>query len=100
MTDTSTCIICGTPLQNTDKPFCSPQCADMYLAHQMDRIESEIRQKHPSIKCPVCGKPGAGEYKPFCSKRCADIDLGRWMKGSYVIHTDESPDDDSAETEK
>lgn len=24
-------------------------------------------------------------FKPFCSARCADIDLGRWLKGNYVI---------------
>lgn len=35
--------------------------------------------------CPICGKPGAAKYRPFCSRRCADIDLGRWLKGSYVI---------------
>ncbi|OYX08180.1 MAG: DNA gyrase inhibitor YacG [Rhizobiales bacterium 32-66-8] len=35
--------------------------------------------------CAVCGKPAQPRYKPFCSPRCADIDLGRWLKGSYVI---------------
>jgi endogenous inhibitor of DNA gyrase (YacG/DUF329 family) len=25
------------------------------------------------------------EHRPFCSKRCAEIDLGRWLKGAYVI---------------
>jgi len=35
--------------------------------------------------CPICGKPRAEEFKPFCSARCTDIDLGRWLKGSYVI---------------
>ena len=25
------------------------------------------------------------EFAPFCSRRCADIDLGRWLKGGYVI---------------
>jgi endogenous inhibitor of DNA gyrase (YacG/DUF329 family) len=35
--------------------------------------------------CAVCGKPALARYKPFCSARCADIDLGRWLKGSYVI---------------
>lgn len=35
--------------------------------------------------CPICGKPPAAQFKPFCSSRCADIDLGRWLKGSYVI---------------
>jgi endogenous inhibitor of DNA gyrase (YacG/DUF329 family) len=35
--------------------------------------------------CPICGKPREPEFSPFCSRRCADIDLGRWLKGSYVI---------------
>jgi hypothetical protein len=35
--------------------------------------------------CAVCGKLALAKYKPFCSPRCADIDLGRWLKGSYVI---------------
>lgn len=40
----------------------------------------------PSAKpCPICGKPAVQRYKPFCSARCADIDLGRWLKGNYVI---------------
>lgn len=40
----------------------------------------------PAAKpCPICGKPSVARFKPFCSSRCADIDLGRWLKGSYVI---------------
>ncbi len=40
----------------------------------------------PALKpCANCGKPAVARYKPFCSSRCADIDLGRWLKGSYVI---------------
>lgn len=35
--------------------------------------------------CPICGKPAVTRFKPFCSARCADIDLGRWLKGGYVI---------------
>lgn len=35
--------------------------------------------------CPTCGKPGQAATMPFCSRRCADIDLGRWLKGGYVI---------------
>ncbi|MCU4182094.1 DNA gyrase inhibitor YacG [Bosea sp. BH3] len=35
--------------------------------------------------CSICGKPAVARYKPFCSPRCADIDLGRWLKGGYVI---------------
>lgn len=47
--------------------------------------------------CPICGKPMAARYRPFCSARCADIDLGRWLKGGYVIpggpaeETEEAP---------
>ena len=46
-------------------------------------------------KCPICGKQTVLEYQPFCSKKCADIDLGRWLKGTYVIHTNESPEDEA-----
>lgn len=35
--------------------------------------------------CAVCGKPQEDAFRPFCSRRCADIDLGRWLKGNYVI---------------
>lgn len=38
-----------------------------------------------SRPCPICGKPALAAFRPFCSKRCADIDLGRWLKGGYVI---------------
>lgn len=45
-----------------------------------------LASKAPLLKpCAVCGKPAIARYKPFCSSRCADIDLGRWLKGSYVI---------------
>lgn len=37
------------------------------------------------MSCPICGKDTDPKYRPFCSRRCADIDLGRWLKGSYVI---------------
>ena len=35
--------------------------------------------------CPICGKTAQTGLAPFCSRRCADIDLGRWLKGGYVI---------------
>jgi endogenous inhibitor of DNA gyrase (YacG/DUF329 family) len=47
-----------------------------------------------AAKCPICGKEGAQAYRPFCSKRCADIDLGRWLKESYRVPTEEAPGDD------
>jgi hypothetical protein len=31
---------------------------------------------------------------PFCSVRCQQIDLGRWLKGDYVIAG--KPDEDRA----
>jgi hypothetical protein len=51
----------------------------------------------PKVKpCPICGKPRVEKFKPFCSKRCADIDLGRWLKGAYVIPGDPVDDEDEA----
>lgn len=44
------------------------------------------------VKCPICGKNPETRYAPFCSKKCADVDLGRWLKASYVVHTDEKPE--------
>ncbi|MBQ3695934.1 MAG: DNA gyrase inhibitor YacG [Alphaproteobacteria bacterium] len=46
-------------------------------------------------KCPICGKQAVVEYQPFCSKKCADIDWGRWLKGTYVVHTNETPEDEA-----
>ncbi len=53
-------------------------------------MDKEIPILHST--CPICGKTSVLEYKPFCSKKCADIDLGRWLKGTYVIHTNEAPE--------
>ena len=47
-------------------------------------------------RCPICGRPRDPAHRPFCSKRCADIDLGRWLKESYRVPTDESPEDEVA----
>jgi endogenous inhibitor of DNA gyrase (YacG/DUF329 family) len=48
----------------------------------------------PAKPCPICGKPALQRFRPFCSARCADVDLGRWLKGSYVVPaevTEEAP---------
>ncbi|HRE61476.1 MAG TPA: DNA gyrase inhibitor YacG [Micropepsaceae bacterium] len=42
--------------------------------------------------CPVCRKPVVEEFRPFCSRRCSDVDLGRWLKGAYVIPAGPSPE--------
>ena len=46
--------------------------------------------------CPICGKPRSEKFAPFCSRRCADIDLGRWLKGSYVIPGEPAEEEDEA----
>lgn len=56
-----------------------------------DRSTPPLRVVRMAAKCPICGKPGTPDYRPFCSKRCADIDLGRWLKESYRVPTDEGP---------
>ena len=50
-----------------------------------DRSGPPLRAVRIAAKCPICAKPADEKYQPFCTKRCADIDLGRWLKGSYVI---------------
>ena len=59
-----------------------------------------LRAVRIAANCPICGKPGAANYRPFCSKRCADIDLGRWLKESYRVETDETPEDDQGGGER
>ncbi len=59
-----------------------------------------LRAVRIAASCPICGKPAAAvepKYRPFCSKRCADIDLGRWLKESYRVPTDDRPTDDDSE---
>lgn len=50
--------------------------------------------------CPICGKATVRQHRPFCSRRCADIDLGRWLKGSYRVPTEERPDPFEAPAEE
>ncbi len=50
--------------------------------------------------CPICGKPALQRFRPFCSSRCADIDLGRWLKGSYVIPGETAEEEENAWPEK
>ena len=42
---------------------------------------------------PICRKPTVKAHRPFCSKRCADLDLGRWLKGGYVVPGDPAEED-------
>ncbi|WP_116654894.1 DNA gyrase inhibitor YacG [Pelagibacterium sediminicola] len=53
-------------------------------------MSASVTRLRPPKPCPICDKPSAQKYHPFCSARCADIDLGRWLKGSYVIAGKES----------
>jgi len=36
-------------------------------------------------QCALCQKPIQHAFRPFCSKRCQQVDLGRWLKGNYVV---------------
>jgi endogenous inhibitor of DNA gyrase (YacG/DUF329 family) len=47
-------------------------------------------------RCPQCGKPAEARFAPFCSGRCQQIDLGRWLKGDFVIPG--RPDEDRSGT--
>ena len=53
---------------------------------------SPAKAKGP--RCPVCGKAADKNHHPFCSRRCQDVDLGRWLKGVYVVP---GPDLDESE---
>ncbi len=44
-----------------------------------------------SQRCPACEAPARHSFRPFCSRRCKDLDLGRWLRGSYRIPTEEAP---------
>lgn len=35
--------------------------------------------------CPICSNRSEQKFHPFCSEHCANVDLGRWLKGAYVI---------------
>ena len=55
-------------------------------------------------RCPICDRPTADAYRPFCSTRSAEVDLGRWLKGVYVLPGEtpaerdhERPDHDAEE---
>ena len=55
-------------------------------------MTKKTTRRAPKRACPICGDPEVPVHQPFCSQRCADVDLGRWLKGSYVVPTDERPE--------
>lgn len=47
-------------------------------------------------RCPSCGGPAPGpdgESFPFCSERCRLADLGKWLRGDYVVSREIREDD-------
>lgn len=61
-------------------------------------LPGPVTPLQPSTRrCPICGKPTAPRHTPFCSPRCTNIDLGRWLKGSYRVETNEPADDETPE---
>lgn len=59
-------------------------------------MSADVTRLRTPKPCPVCRKPSVQKYHPFCSPRCADIDLGRWLKGSYVIPGKDGTADENA----
>jgi endogenous inhibitor of DNA gyrase (YacG/DUF329 family) len=57
------------------------------------KSDPPLRVVRTAAKCPVCSKPADAKYRPFCTKRCADIDLGRWLKESYRVPTEEGQEE-------
>lgn len=69
-----------------------------YVMSDDDRVVFLTPKGKAARRCPICGRPTAPSRRPFCSRRCADVDLGRWLKDSYRIPTDEVPGEDEAGT--
>jgi uncharacterized protein len=55
----------------------------------MTENDKHTTGKHQTTdtKCPICNASVAldSDTFPFCSKRCKQIDLGKWLKGDYLI---------------
>ena len=49
------------------------------------------------MSCPICGNDTVPAVRPFCSKRCADVDLANWLRGKYVVASDDAEEADEAE---
>lgn len=49
------------------------------------------------MSCPICGNETVQAVRPFCSKRCADVDLANWIRGKYVVVSDDAEEADEAE---
>ena len=56
-----------------------------------ERVIPLPRRRAARKGCPICGAASHRNHHPFCSARCAEVDLGRWLKGTYRIETDEAP---------
>ncbi len=56
-----------------------------------ERVVPFRRRQKAARGCPVCDRPVAQAHRPFCSKRCTDVDLGRWLKGTYRVPSEEAP---------
>jgi len=65
------------------------------IEHKESAVKANAMTTHPGGKskasgpprCPICKKstkPDSPEF-PFCCGRCKTIDLGKWVKGDYVI---------------
>ena len=65
----------------------------MSIGNEQERAKVVPLERRKAVQpCPVCAKPSEHTYRPFCSSRCADVDLGRWLKGTYRIPSNEAPE--------
>src|ERR1700743_2230505 len=60
--------------------------------------KSHSKEGRSDAGCPMCGKAVVARFSPFCSARCTDLDLGRWLKGGYVIPA--APDESEAPADR
>lgn len=86
-------------LRHTDRPgerlvTVSPMAPTLgVMADETAERRVGEAQTEPAPACPICGEPSRRASTPFCSDRCRMVDLGRWLRGEYVISRDADPTD-------
>ena len=53
-----------------------------------------LKPKRQNEGCPICGKSENHNFTPFFFLHCADLDLGKWLKGDYVVPINEDEEMD------
>jgi tRNA threonylcarbamoyladenosine biosynthesis protein TsaE len=60
-------------------------CGDLERLRGNDNSETSASKR--TGRCPTCQGDVRSDdpFFPFCGERCKTIDLGKWLKGNYVI---------------